>query len=72
MTYEENNKGAKGLMIKINKAEKEYLLSKGCIWHDDIHASTTRKHYYATESPRVKKLLNKYYQEVTVKSEFEK
>lgn len=47
-------------MIKISKNEKDYLLSNGCKWHIDIHASTTRRHYYATESPKVKKLLNRY------------
>ena len=54
-------------MIKISKNEKDYLLSKGCKWHSDIHASTTRRHYYATESPRVKKLLNSYKEQTTVK-----
>lgn len=53
-------------MIKISKNEKDYLLSKGCQWFEDIHASTTRKHYYATESSKVIKLLKQYKKDITV------
>lgn len=53
-------------MIKITKSEKDYLLSKGCRWFEDIHASTTRKHYYATESSKVIKLLKQYKKDITV------
>lgn len=58
-------------MIKISKTEKDYLLSKGCNWYDDIHASTTRRHYYATASPKVKTLLDEYKKNTTI-SRFEK
>ena len=47
-------------MIKISKNEKEYLLANGCRWHTDITAPYTRRHYYAIESNKVKKLLRKY------------
>ena len=53
-------------MIKISKNEKDYLLSKGCQWFEDIHASTTRKHYYATESSKVNMLLEQYKKNTTV------
>lgn len=53
-------------MIKISKNEKDYLLSNGCKWYSDIHASTTRRHYYATASPRVKRLLSDYKNKTTV------
>lgn len=60
-------------MINITKNEKEYLLQKGCRWYEEIHASTTRRHYYATETPKVKRLLkeynNKLLKKATVKSE---
>lgn len=49
-------------MIKITKDEKDYLLSQGCEWHEDITASTTRRHYYAVESRKVKGLLLEYKQ----------
>jgi len=58
-------------MIKITKNEKDYLLNNGCQWYRDIHASTTRRHYYATENNRVKKLLDKYKRQVTVTVESE-
>ena len=58
-------------MIKISKTEKDYLLSKGCNWYDDIHASTTRRHYYATASPKVQTLLDEYKKNTTI-SRFEK
>ena len=60
-------------MIEISKNEKNYLVENGCRWYEDIHASTTRRHYYATESPKVKSLLNKYKRQtaVTVKPEYE-
>lgn len=47
-------------MIKISKSEKDFLLSNGCRWHEDITAPYTRRRYYAIESRKVKKLLNKY------------
>lgn len=53
-------------MIKISKNEKDYLLSKGCRWFEDVHASTTRKHYYATESLKVNMLLEQYKKNTTV------
>ena len=53
-------------MIKISKTEKDYLLSNGCEWYDDIHASTTRRHYYATASPKVQRLLDDYKKKTTV------
>lgn len=58
-------------MIKISKNEKDYLLSKGCKWHSDIHASTTRRHYYATENPKVNRLLNKYKEQTVTKTTVE-
>ena len=58
-------------MIKIIKREKDYLIANGCQWFEDIHASTTRRHYYATENQKVKDILEKYKRQtvVTVKSE---
>jgi len=53
-------------MIKITKDEKNYLLSQGCKWHEDITASTTRRHYYAVESFKVKDLLLKYKQNTLI------
>ena len=53
-------------MIKISKNEKDYLLSHGCIWHEDITAPVTRRHYYAIESLKVKTLLKQYKEDTLV------
>lgn len=53
-------------MIKISKNQKDYLLANGCIWHEDITAPVTRRHYYAIESLKVKNLLKKYKEETLV------
>lgn len=55
-------------MIKITENEKDYLLSKGCVWHEDITASTTRRHYYAIASQKVRDLLDDYRQQIFVSS----
>lgn len=55
-------------MIKITKNEKDYLLSKGCEWHEDITASTTRRHYYAIASQKVRQLLDEYRKSIFVRS----
>lgn len=47
-------------MIKISKSEKDFLLSKGFKWHEDITTSYKRRHYYAVESREVLMLLRKY------------
>lgn len=47
-------------MIRISKNERDYLIQKGCRWHKDITASTTRRHYYAIESKKVIELLRRY------------
>ena len=47
-------------MIKISKNQKDYLLANGCMWHEDITAPVTRRHYYAIESLKVKNLLKKF------------
>ncbi len=45
-------------LIKISKREKEVLLTKGCVFHKDIHKTYTRyPHYYLTESARNLKLI---------------
>lgn len=59
-----NLKWFQKILLWIN--EKDYLLANSCRWVEDIHASSTRRHYYATENHKVKKLLNKYKQQTTV------
>ena len=46
-------------MIEISKKEKDYLIANGCRWHNEIFASTTRRHYYAREDARVMRLIAK-------------
>ena len=45
-------------MVEISKSDRDYLLAKGYKWHTHIFASTTRRHYYAVEDPRVLKALD--------------
>ncbi len=52
-------------MVEITKAEVKYLESKGYRWHEEIHASTTRNHYYAVEAPWVLADLRRYRKAVT-------
>ena len=54
-------------MIKITKSEKDYLLSMGCKWHDEIMTSYKHRHYYAVESYRVLSMLRKYREDQIVK-----
>lgn len=52
-------------MVEITKAEARYLENKGYRWHEDIHATTTRKHFYAIEAPWVLADLYKFREAVT-------
>lgn len=45
-------------MIKINKDERDYLLSHGCEWHMELNK--TVHHYYACECDKVLTLLNQF------------
>lgn len=48
-------------MIKITKNEKDFLVSKGMKFGDMLHRTYSgHTTYYATEDPRVLKLLNNY------------
>ena len=48
-------------MIIITNAEKEYLLTKGCVMGHDIHRTHTRYiRYFLTTTNKNKKLLNDY------------
>lgn len=48
-------------MVVINKDEKNYLESQGCVFGRDIHKTRTRyKKYFMTESPKNKKLLSEF------------
>lgn len=55
-------------MIKITKNQRDYLEANGCVWKEDLHRTYSNcKHYYATESPKVKALLKQYEEEVKSK-----
>ena len=48
-------------MIKINENERDYLLSKGFKFGDDLHRTFSHhKHYYVTERQKVMSVLNNY------------
>lgn len=52
-------------MVKINKAERDFLESKGFKMGEHIHHTYSHnKHYYVTESYKVMNALNKYRQSV--------
>ncbi len=48
-------------LIKINKDEKDYLVSKGFKYGEIIHKTyTSHPTYYMTTSPKAMKVLNSY------------
>ena len=61
-------KDEKQNMIKISKAEAQYLVEHGCKHHSDVHRTVGQgKRYYATESDEVLELLAKRQEEVRLK-----
>ena len=51
-------------MRLINKTEFEYLIKRGCKVGDHVHVTHSNRHkYYATESPKVLKLLEELHSE---------
>lgn len=62
MKIEEN------ILIQITKREKDYLVSKGFQFGHDLHRTYSKhKKYYATEEPKLMKILNNYRKSVIVK-----
>lgn len=50
-------------MIKITKLEKDYLVSQGCVYEEEIHHTVgkgRKKTYYATESRKILNMLSSY------------
>ena len=48
-------------MIKINKNERDYLMSKGFKFGNDIHRTYTHhKQYFVTEKPKLLNVLENY------------
>ena len=55
-------------MIKISKAEAQYLIENGCKYHSDVHRTVGQgKRYYATESDEVLELLEQRREEIRLK-----
>lgn len=56
-------------MVKITANEKDYLISKGCKWGEEVHRTfSNKKTYYLTESPRLLKMLDNYRKKTIVES----
>lgn len=52
------NKKDVSKLIKITKDECDWLVSKGAVWHDDVHRTYAKhKTYYMTESTKMMGLL---------------
>ena len=57
-------------MIRITKKERDYLVSQGCKYPDDLHSTEgkgKKKTIYATESKEVLNLLNQYRKSIIAK-----
>ena len=57
-------------LIKITKKERDYLVSQGCLYPDDLHSTEgkgKKKTIYATESWKVLNLLSQYRNSVIAK-----
>ena len=55
-------------MLLISREERDYLEKQGCVWGDELHRTrSNKKTYYATETPKVKRLLADRRKSVTVK-----
>lgn len=54
-------------MIKIDKKLRDYLEKEGCKFGEELHRTYGRnKTYYATESSKVMKLIEKYNKSIIV------
>lgn len=55
-------------MLEISRLERDYLVQKGFKYGSDIHSTVHHRKYYATESYKVMKTLDKYRKEHTHKT----